>query len=148
MKTKQNITKILILNLVAFLSFCGQATPTDPGDEEKEPKIYTFTSPGNFTVTPKDRGAILTYTYNPAVEGGYKIYFGDTDALTGFAGSIPSPVATNANAVTVGGLTNGTTYYFAVEAVKANGDVSSRTQTMTVVPVAPPATLVEKEINA
>lgn len=139
-------TWIAALMSITLITSC--AKKNDDGDVVPTPKIYQFGTPAGFSLTARENGALISFTFNPAAEGGYHVYFGDTDAMTGFTGSIPSPFTTQANSIIVGNLQNGTTYYFAVAALKADGTESAKTATMTVVPAELPGNEVQKVVDA
>lgn len=119
------------------------ATSVGCGSKEEQPTTTptpvtqgTFGTPANFTVTAKDQGAYIRFDRNSAA--GYKLYFGTTSDLSGLGNNYQaSPMTVTSNAINVGNLTNGTTYYFAVTAVDASGTESPRSQTISIVPAEP-----------
>ena len=101
--------------------------------------------PTGLTATSGNAQVSLSWT-DPASNGGspitsYDVYDGTSSGGESYSGT-PACTATGASATscTVTGLTNGTTYYFTVEAVNAAGNSSSSTETSAVpltVPGAP-----------
>lgn len=131
------ISTILAASLLAIITVTGcgskeETTTTDGGGGGNT----TFGAPANFTASPRDQGAYLRFDRNSAA--GYKLYFGTTADMTGLGSTfLASPMTLSANSLTVGDLTNGTTYYFAVSAVDSSGVESAKSQVVTVVPAAP-----------
>lgn len=139
-------SNLWMLIVMAGIVACGGKV--EPSDELPPAKVYEFGVPESFTVTAIDSGAVLNFAYNPAAEGGYKIYFGDTEDLIGYEGSIPSPISNTANSFSLTGLTNGTTYYFAASAIDSDGTESVKTATISVTPVEAPPGQVQKTVDA
>jgi fibronectin type 3 domain-containing protein len=84
--------------------------------------------PTGLTATAGNAQVSLSWTA-PASDGGsplarYQVYLGTTPGISGLSASTPVKSVTGTSTV-VTGLTNGTTYYFAVAAVNADGTVSS-----------------------
>lgn len=104
---------------------------------QKEAKTYTFGIPEGFSVTSVNgTTVVLSYDYNGAVDAGYNIYYGDTAELKGIASLSPPPIHTDGNVVTVGNLPAGKVTYFAVSALKSDGEESKKTSVLSITPVA------------
>lgn len=135
---KQAILSFFMANILLACA-AGVKTTTN-----KEAKTYEFGTPEGFSVTSLNAThVVVSYNYNGAVDGGYKIYFGDSTELNGFA-SKPgteddSPYPTLANSITIGGLPEGAKAYFAATALKADGTESAKTAILEITPVAPAA---------
>ncbi|MBI3617463.1 MAG: hypothetical protein HY210_04500 [Candidatus Omnitrophica bacterium] len=95
------------------------------------------------TATAGDKQVTLDWAAATGAAG-YKIYYG---TAPGVYGGTPITVG-NITTSTVTGLTNGTTYYFAVSATNTGGE-SLRSNEMSAIPVLPPesATLFVKNVD-
>ncbi|MEZ4705430.1 MAG: fibronectin type III domain-containing protein [Bdellovibrionota bacterium] len=65
----------------------------------------------------------------PAAAKEYRLYFGDTSFAAGVGGRVAVSFVTKANSISVKGLVNGTSYYFAVQAIGLDGEESDLTLT-------------------
>jgi fibronectin type 3 domain-containing protein len=88
-------------------------------------------APTGLTATPGNAEVGLSWTA-PATAASYHVYEGTSP---GFTLGVPVMSTTSTNA-TVTGLTNGTTYYFAVTAVDASGTVSATSAEASAEPLA------------
>jgi fibronectin type 3 domain-containing protein len=92
--------------------------------------------PGNVTVLPGDGSAILSWT--PAAGAtGYTVY----KSTASHAEAAPIALTVNGGSATGGtvtGLSNGTRYYFVVQAINAGGHSTTNSNEVSVVPGLPP----------
>lgn len=105
-----------------------KATPPDGG--EPEPKVAT---PTGLTVVAGDASASVSWNANSEADlKGYTLLWGIApDAL-----SETKSIEAGTTTTTVEGLTNGTTYFFALEAESTNGEKSARSTIETATPAA------------
>lgn len=133
--------------LLALLNACGEGEIK--GKTGKGPlEIPPLTTPTAFGITAMD-GQLLVHFQSQAAAKEYRLYFGDDTSLSGLTGvSVPSPYVTTANSISVKGLNNGDTYYFAVEAVGLDGvEVSPMTTILSGIPTQAPPTYQQYEME-
>lgn len=112
---------------LAFVSGCSDDDPTQPIDE--------FAPPTNLTFINGDDEVLLDWDPSPdATVGDFEGYFvyRHTQSMVGETGTVLAgrrlfQTPTTATAITDATANNGTRYYYAVRAVKDNGDLSAPT---------------------
>ena len=100
----------------------------------------TSAVPGNAKVTLTWTNSVTTTNGSAAVA--YNVYMGTTaggESAIPVNGSVPVPQATTTTSLVVSGLTNGTTYYFTVKAIDANGNASAASVENSATPAAAPS---------
>ena len=137
-------TAYLMIRVIADVTWAGASTGCSNGCSYVTSSLISNASdsilntlypgiPSGLTATPGNAQVSLSWTA-PASNGGspitsYDVYEGTSSGGENYSAT-PACIATGASATscTVTGLTNGTTYYFTVEAVNAAGNSASSTE--------------------
>ncbi|GEM81969.1 Ig-like domain-containing protein [Meiothermus hypogaeus] len=118
----------LLLALGSLLLMAGQCGQQVNNPPEK---------PTGLVAIPGDRQVVLNWNANTEPDlKGYNVYWGTASGALTNVEYVPKP----ATSKTVTGLTNGTTYYFALDAEDTGGLKSARTDEVATAPVAPDTT--------
>lgn len=98
---------------------------------------YPPEKPTGFIAIPGDKQVVLNWNANTEPDlKGYNVYWGTTSGALTNVEYVPKP----ATSKVVAGLTNGTTYYFALDAEDTGGLKSARTDEVATAPIAPDTT--------
>ncbi len=123
-------TSVLISGLVNGTSYSftvtasnavGTSPASAPSAPVTPPGIAVPAAPTGATAIGGDTQASVTFTVSPPPQGGPITSYTVTSAPGGIVVSIPPPVSGNTATALVGGLTNGVTYTFTVQAVDVAG---------------------------
>lgn len=118
----------LLLALGSLLLMAGQCGQQVNNPPEK---------PTGFVAIPGDRQVVLNWNANTEPDlKGYNVYWGTASGALTNVEYVPKP----ATSKVVAGLTNGTTYYFALDAEDTGGLKSARTDEVATAPIAPDTT--------
>ncbi len=118
----------LLLALGSLLLMAGQCGQQVNNPPEK---------PTGFVAIPGDRQIVLNWNANTEPDlKGYNVYWGTASGALTNVEYVPKP----ATSKVVAGLTNGTTYYFALDAEDTGGLKSARTDEVATAPIAPDTT--------
>jgi len=118
----------LLLALGSLLLVAGQC-----GQQASNPPA----TPTGFVATPGDRQVALSWNANTEPDlKGYNIYWGPASGALTNVEYVPKP----ATQKVIFGLTNGTTYYFALDAENTAGQKSAKTDEVAATPVEPDRT--------
>ncbi len=124
MKTR-NWLLLALGSLLLMAGQCGQQVNNPPE------------TPTGFVAIPGDRQVVLNWNANTEPDlKGYNVYWGSTSGTLPNVEYVPKP----ATSKTISGLTNGTTYYFAMDAEDTGGLKSAKTDEVATAPVAPDTT--------
>lgn len=128
---------ILVFSMAVVLTACGgggggDGTPPGPPPDKTAPAI-----PAGLSVTVGDGQVTLDWTANTETDiSGYSIYIGTTSGQLTKVATVGHPTC----AYVISGLTNGTTYIVAIDAVDGAGNSSACSNEIAVIPVAPDVT--------
>lgn len=112
-------------SLLLMAGRCGQQVNNPPA------------TPTGLVAIPGDKQVILNWNANTEPDlKGYNIHWGSASGSLTNVEYVPQP----ATSKTITGLTNGTTYYFALDAEDTAGLKSAKTDEVATVPVAPDTT--------
>jgi hypothetical protein len=123
-------TSILISGLTNFTDYTftvsatnGSGTSPDsaPSAKATPPGIAKPQPPTNATAIPGDTQASVSFTVSPPPQGAPITSYQVTSNPGGIVVSIPPPASGNTGTALVGGLTNGVTYTFTVQAIDPAG---------------------------
>ena len=138
-------TSVLISGLVNGTSYTFTVTATNasgtspasaPSAPVTPPGIAIPAAPTGATAIAGDTEASVTFTVSPPPQGGPITSYVVTSAPGGIVVSIPPPASGNTATALVGGLTNGVSYTFTVQAVNVAGSSASSAPSNAVVPSA------------
>ncbi len=112
-----------------------------PGGGNNQPKVST---PTGLVAASGDASVMLSWNANPEADlKGYKLFWGTTSATLDKSKS----VAASTKNLLVDALSNGTTYFFALEAENSKGEKSARSNIEVATPTATPVQPVIESIT-
>jgi hypothetical protein len=138
-------TSVLISGLVNGTSYTFTVTATNasgtspvsaPSAPVIPPGISVPAAPTGATAIPGDTQASVSFTVSPPPQGAPVTSYVVTSAPGGIVVSIPPPASGNIGTALVGGLTNGVSYTFTVQAVDIAGASAPSAPSNAVVPSA------------
>ena len=142
-------TSLLISGLVNGVSYSftvtASNTPAPPGGTSAPsvasvpvtpPGIAFPAPPTNVSAIPGDTQASVTFTVSPPPQGAPITSYLVTSSPGGILASIPPPASGNTATALVGGLTNGVSYTFTVQAINLAGPSGPSAPSNAVVPSA------------
>ncbi len=153
-------TSVLISGLVNGTSYSftvtASNTPAPPGGTSPPsvasapvtpPGIAVPAAPTGATAIAGDTQASVTFTVSPPPQGGPITNYVVTSSPGGVTVSIPPPASGNTATALVGGLTNGVTYTFTVQAVDVAGASAPSAPSNAVTPSAAHVPVINLAIN-
>jgi uncharacterized repeat protein (TIGR01451 family) len=138
-------TSVLISGLVNGTSYTFTVTATNasgtspasaPSASVTPPGIAIPAAPTAASAIPGDTQAAVTFTVSPPPQGAPITSYKVTSAPGGIVVSIPPPASGNTATVLIGGLTNGVSYTFTVQAINIAGASAPSAPSNAVVPSA------------
>jgi len=138
-------TSVLISGLVNGVSYTFTVTATNASGTSPAsaasapvipPGIAVPAAPTGVTALAGDTQAAVTFTVSPPPQGAPITSYVVTSAPGGIVVSIPPPASGNTATALVGGLTNGVSYTFTVQAVNVAGSSAPSAPSNAVVPSA------------
>jgi hypothetical protein len=138
-------TSVLISGLVNGTSYTftvtatnafGTSLPSAPSTPVTPPGIAVPAAPTGVTAIAGDTEASVSFTVSPPPQGAPITSYLVTSSPGGVVVSIPPPASGNIGTALVGGLTNGVSYTFTVQAVNPAGPSASSAPSNAVVPSA------------
>lgn len=138
-------TSVLISGLVNGTSYTFTVTATNaagtspasaPSAPVTPPGVAVPAAPTNATAIPGDTQASVTFTVSPPPQGAPITSYLVTSNPGGITASIPPPASGNIATALVGGLTNGVSYTFTVQAIDIAGPSAPSAPSNAVIPSA------------
>jgi hypothetical protein len=138
-------TSVLISGLVNGTSYSFTVTATNAAGTSPSsaasasvtpPGVAVPAAPTNATAIPGDTQAAVTFTVSPPPQGAPVTGYAVTSNPGGIVVNIPPPASGNTATALVGGLTNGVSYTFTVQAVDIAGSSAPSAPSNTVTPSA------------
>ncbi|MGZ4843285.1 MAG: fibronectin type III domain-containing protein [Candidatus Angelobacter sp.] len=106
---------------VSATNASGTSPDSAPSAPVTPPGVAVPAAPTNATAIPGDTQAAVTFTVSPPPQGAPVTSYVVTSSPGGIVVSIPPPASGNTATALVGGLTNGVTYTFTVQAIDIAG---------------------------
>ncbi|MGZ4896247.1 MAG: fibronectin type III domain-containing protein [Candidatus Angelobacter sp.] len=106
---------------VSATNASGTSPDSAPSAPVTPPGVAVPAAPTNATAIPGDTQAAVTFTVSPPPQGAPVTSYVVTSSPGGIVVNIPPPASGNTATALVGGLTNGVTYTFTVQAIDIAG---------------------------
>jgi hypothetical protein len=149
-------TSVLISGLTNFTAYTftvsatnasGTSPDSAPSAPATPPGIAVPAAPTGATAIPGDTQASVSFTVSPPPQGAPITSYLVTSNPGGIVVSIPPPASGNIGTALVGGLTNGVSYTFTVQAVDVAGTSAPSAPSNAVVPSAAHVPVITAAVN-